>query len=120
VTAVLFGLVLGGEILLPLLEELGLLAFEWAHKTLDVFFEVLIGLESESSQKASAYTGLILLVALLVWGGRVLHKKYQLFMASWGDIKSEWLAWWNTLPWFTKLAYIVGGLGLFGILAMFI
>ncbi len=111
-TAILLGLILGGE-LLPLLEELGILAFEWAHKTLDVLYGDVFGLEQEASQKASAYTGLFLLIGLLVWGSRVLRKKYQLVKASW---KTRWA----TLHWFTKLAYVVGFVGLVGILAMFI
>lgn len=120
VTVVLFCLILGGELWLPLLEELVILAFEWAHKTLDVFYEDVVGLEPEATQKAAAYTGLLLLIALLAWGGRALHKKYRLFKASWGDRKAALKARWAALPWFTKLGYVVGYVGLVGILAMFL
>lgn len=120
VTAVLFSLILGGELWLPLLEELVILAFEWAHKALDVFYEDVVGLEPEATQKAAAYTGLLLLIALLAWGGHALYKKCLLFKASWGDRKADWKACWAALPWFTKLGYIVGYVGLVGILAMFL
>jgi hypothetical protein len=36
IIAALLGLILGGEMMLPLLEELVVLALEWVHKTLDI------------------------------------------------------------------------------------
>jgi hypothetical protein len=124
ITAVLFGLALGGEMLLPLLEEVAMLAFEWAHKTLDILFTDVFGFGDDASQKASAWTGLLLILGLLGWGGYVLRQKYLRAKTAaprwWAEQKAEWKVRWAALPWFTKLAYVVGYAGLVGILAMFI
>lgn len=119
-------LVISGEMLLlfELLEEVGMLAFEWGHKSLDLLYADVFGLKEEASQKASAWTGLFLIIILLGWGCYVLRLKYLQAKAAapqwWADRKAEWKAWWAVLPWFTKLAYILGYFGLLGILAMFI
>lgn len=120
----MFGLVLGGELLLPLLEEISMLAFEWAHKTLDVLYADVFGLEDEDSQKASAWTGLFLLVALIGWVGYKLYLAYQRAKAAaplwWAGRKADLHAWWTQLPWYLKLAHLAGGLAMLAILAMFI
>jgi hypothetical protein len=113
IIAGLFGLILGGELLLPVIEEVGLLALEWAHKTLDILFEDVLGFGDEASKKASAYTGLLLIITLLVWGCYKLYQQYQ-------RTKILVSQWWASLTWFVKLLYIAGGLVLIGILAMFI
>jgi hypothetical protein len=113
IIAGLFGLILGGELLLPVIEEVGLLALEWAHKTLDILYEDVLGFGDEASKKASAYTGLLLIIALLVWVGYKLHQKYL-------RTKAVMSQWWASLTWLVKLLYIAGGLVLIGILAMFI
>ena len=124
VIAALFGLVLGGELLLPLLEEVADLAFEWTHKTLDLLFSEVFGLAEEGAQKASAWSLLLLIVALLGWGGYLLRKKFLQAKAAlplWrAERKAELQAWWIELPWTLKLAHVAGVLALLGILALFI
>jgi hypothetical protein len=120
----LFGLILGGELLLPLIEELADLAFEWTHKTLDLLFSEVFGLAEEASQKASAWSLLLLITALLAWAGYILRQKYLLVKESaphwWAERKAELKTWWASLPWTLKLAHLAGCLLLVGILAMFI
>ena len=120
----MFGLILGGEMLLPLLEEIAMLAFEWAHKTLDILYADVFGLEDEKAQKASAWTGLFLLVGLIGWGGYKLYQKYlrakAAFPCWWAERKADLKTWWSALPWYLKVAHIAGGLTMLGILAMFI
>lgn len=120
----LFALVLGGEALLPLLEELVMLALEWAHKTLDLLFEEVIGLEEEMSKKASAYTGLLLLIALIVWGSHKIHQKFQQMKASfplwWAESKAEMNSWWRNLAWSQKVLFALVLLALVASLSMFI
>jgi diacylglycerol kinase len=124
IIAALFGLILGGELLLPLIEELADLAFEWAHKTLDLLFSEVFGLAEEASQKASAWSLLLLIVALFAWAGYILRQKYLDAKAAlpcwWAERKAEVKTWWNALPWTHKLAHVAGCVVLLGILAMFI
>lgn len=119
-------LAISGEILLlfDLLEEPVILAFEWAHKTLDIFYADIIGLDHEKAPKASAWTGLFLLIGLLGWGGYKLYQTYLKAKAAaplwWAEKKSDLNNWWADLPWHLKLAYIAGGLVMIGVLGMFI
>ena len=118
-------LIVSGELWLPLVEELGFLAIEWAHKILDILFEDILGLEEEAAKKASAYTLFgIAPVVLLVWGGYKLHQQYQrmrlAFPQWWAERKAETHDWWTALPWVQKLAFVLGGFGLLAILTMFI
>lgn len=106
--------------MLPLIEELGMLAFEWTHKTLDVLYADVFGLGDDASQKASAWTLLLLGVGLLAWLGYVLRLKYLKAKAAapaWWEGRKLW---WSALPWPVKLAYIAGGLGVAGVLVMII
>ena len=66
---VLFGSVLGAEMLWSMVEELGFLAFEWTEKTMDIMFEEVFEFAPESAQKATAWTGFYLLILLTAWGG---------------------------------------------------
>jgi hypothetical protein len=101
-----------------------MLAFEWAHKMLDLLYTDVFGLEDEASQKASAWTGLLLLIGLSGWGGYVLRQKYlQAKVAAphwWAERKTEFKTWWGALPWTHKLAHVLGGLALVAVLALFI
>jgi hypothetical protein len=118
--SVIFGLLLGGELLLPLLEEGGLLAFETIERLMDVFFEAVFDMDAYAAQKATAWTGLFLIVALLAWSGYVLRKKYLLAKEAapqwWEDKKSDWRA----LSWKEKLIYIAVGAAMLGVLILFI
>ena len=124
IVVILFSLVLGGELMLPFIEELGVLALEWAHKTLDFLFEDILGLEDDASKKASAWTGFLLIIVLVSWGGYKLYQQYQglkvAFPKWWGKRKKEMNDWWTSLPPFLKLAYVLGSLVLMGILVMLI
>jgi len=117
ITGAVFVLILSGEVWLPLLEEIIELAFEWAHKTLDLLYAHVFGLDDEAAPKASAWTGLFLLVGLAAWGGYALYRKMPQW---WATGKADFKAWWLGLPWHLRLAYIAGGLVMLGILAMFI
>lgn len=116
----MLGLVLGGEILLELLEETGMLAFEWGHKSLDMLFGDVFGLADEASQKASAWTGLFLSLGLFGWGCYFAYRKYLQAKAAAPQWRAEMDAWWSSLHWLHKLAYIAFGLGALAILALFI
>ena len=82
IIAALIGLILGGEMMLPVLEEVAMLAFEWVHKTLDVLYEDVIGLAEESAKKASAWTGFVLLIGLTVWGWMKLYQQIVRMIAA--------------------------------------
>ncbi len=101
-----------------------MLAFEWAEKTGDILFEEVVGLAPEASQKATAWTGLFLIIGLLSWGGYALRQKYLRAKAAapkWlSDRKTEMKTWWAALPWTQKLAHIVGGLVLLSLMVLFI
>ena len=124
IVVILFSLVLGGELMLPFIEELGVLALEWAHKTLDFLFEDILGLEDDASKKASAWTGFLLIIVLVSWGAYKLYQQYLglkvAFPKWWGKRKKEMNDWWTSLPPFLKLAYVLGSLVLMGILVMLI
>lgn len=113
----LFGLILGGELLLPLLEEIVDLLFEWIHKILDFIYADVFGLEDEKAQKAAAWTLFFLIVALIGLGSYLLYLKMPKW---WANQKANLKIWWSELPWLLKLAHIAGGLAMLGILAMFI
>ena len=110
--------------MLPFIEELGVLALEWAHKTLDFLFEDIIGLEDDASKKASAWTGFLLIIMLVVWGGYKLYQQYLRMKVAlpgwWRKRKHEMNDWWTSLSPFIKLVYVLGGLVLVGILVMLV
>lgn len=98
--------------MLEILEEAGILAFEWTEKTLDVFYESLFDMAPESAQKATAWTGLLLILLLIGWGGRSVHGNYHKTKANFShwrkDKKAELEAWWQGLPWSMKIAHALG------------
>ncbi len=120
----MIGLILGGELLLPVLEEAVLLTLEWAEKTADILFEEGFGLSPESSQKVTAWTGLLLAIGLSVWGGYKLRKMYLQAKAVapgwWKAKKAEMRTWWVALSWTQKLAHIAGGLVLVSLVVLLI
>ncbi|MFM8333676.1 MAG: hypothetical protein ACKN9T_18510 [Candidatus Methylumidiphilus sp.] len=120
----IYALLLGGEVWLPLLEEAGFLALEWAHKLLDVLYESVFGFGHELAARASAWTGLFLILGLIGWAGYALRVQYLRFKANgpawWAGRKAALSAKWKALPWFHKLAYVVGYLGLVLLLAVLI
>ncbi|PZN77641.1 MAG: hypothetical protein DM484_14160 [Candidatus Methylumidiphilus alinenensis] len=122
IIVILFSLVLAGELMLPFIEELGVLALEWVHKTLDFLFEDILGMEDDASKKASAWTGFLLITLLVVWGVYKLYQHYLLMKSAfpkwWRKRKKEMHDWWSTLTLFLKLAYVFGSLVLVGILVM--
>ena len=124
IIVILFSLVLGGELMLPLIEELGVLALEWAHKTLDFLYEDVLGMEDDASKKASAWTGFLLIIALVAWAGYKLYQQYLRLKATfpkwWKGRKKEMNDWWTSLSPFLKLAYLIGGLVLMAILVMLV
>ena len=120
----LLGLILGGDFLLHFFEEVGFLTLEWAHKMLDMLFEDVLGFNEEASKKASAYSGISLLIVLTGWGGYTLYQLWLNLMASfpqwWAELKVEFNHWWTGLPLMLKLIYAASVFGLMGILVMFI
>ena len=120
----LVALILSGELMLPVLEEVGVLALEWAHKTLDLLYEHVFGLGDEASKKASAWTGLFLLIGLIVWGCIKLHQYYLRVKAAmpswWAETKSDLKLWWAGLSWMQKIGVVILLTALLGVLAMFI
>ena len=124
IVACLFGLVLGGELLLPVVEEVAILAFEWIEKTVDALYETVFDMASESAQKAGAWTLLFLFTGLLIWASYFVHGKYlQAKRAApiwWAGKKSELQRWWSSLTITMKLAHIAGYLALVVILVLII
>jgi hypothetical protein len=116
----IFGLLLGGELLLPVLEEIGMLLFEWVEKTMDIFFEEAFEMAPAAAQKATAWTGLLLILGLLGWGGYSLHQRYLRMKAAAPQWWAEQMRAWNGLPWRAKLSYIALAAALLSILALFI
>ncbi len=120
----LVALILSGELMLPVLEEIGVLALEWVHKTLDLLYEHVFGLGDEASKKASAWTGLFLLIGLIVWGCIKLHQYYLRVKAAmpswWAATKSDLKLWWVGLSWMQKIGVVILLTALLGGLAMFI
>ena len=110
--------------MLNVVEELGELAFEWAHKTLDILYEDILGFEEEQAKKASAWSGFALLIAIVAW---VCYKLYHqclhwktAFPQWWKASKAEWGVWWASLSMVYKLVYVGLLILLLSILAMFI
>jgi len=117
---VLFGSVLGAEMLWSMVEELGFLAFEWTEKTMDLMFEEVFEFAPESAQKATAWTGFSLLILLTAWGGFTLYRKFLILPKWWSEKKEEIMVWWSGLPWTLKLVNIFVYLFLVFVLAMLI
>lgn len=111
---------MGGELLLPLLEELAMLAFESVESLMDVFFEAVFDMDAYQAQKATAWTGLATITALLGWSGYVARKKYLLAKEAapqwWAGKKADWRA----LSWKDKLIYVGVGLAMLGVLVLFV
>ncbi|MCX7112906.1 MAG: hypothetical protein NTX45_22875 [Proteobacteria bacterium] len=120
----LFVLVLGGEQMLPLLEELGMLAFEWVHKSLDFLYEDIIGLEDEVAKKASAWSGFLLLIGLIVWGCIKLYQQFQRMKSAmpqwWAETKAGLGCWWTALPGLQKVVFMILLIALVGVMAVII
>ncbi|MFZ4703396.1 MAG: hypothetical protein ACOYMG_25425 [Candidatus Methylumidiphilus sp.] len=120
----LFGLILGGEQILPLLEELGMLAFEWVHKSLDFLYEDIIGLEDEAAKKASAWSGFLLLIGLIVWGCIKLYHQFQRMKAAmpqwWAETKAGLGGWWAALLWLQRVVFVILLIALVGVVAVII
>ena len=124
IIAALLGLILGGEMMLPLLEELVILALEWVHKTLDILYEDVLGFGEESAKKASAWTGVLLLIGLIVWGCMKLYQQIRRLIAAfptwWKESKAEFNAWWSSLSVLYKSLVVFGFIIFLGFLTMLI
>ena len=87
-----------------------ILALEWLELTVDVIYEELLSLTPETSQMATAWTGFLTALALMVWGGlklRQLYLRYKEKGLAWKQAKlDEFWQWWGALPWFKKLGYM--------------
>lgn len=110
--------------MLPVLEEVAMLAFEWVHKTLDVLYEDVIGLAEESAKKASAWTGFVLLIGLTVWGCMKLYQQIVRMIAAFPtwrkQSKANFHTWWASLSMIHKILYAIGSIIILGLLAMMI
>jgi hypothetical protein len=97
------------ETLLGWLGHAVILALEWLELTVDTIFEELLSFTPEASQMATAWTGFVVLLVLLGWGG---YRLRQFYLGSkdraiaWKQEKQEaFYRWWGGLPWFKKLGY---------------
>jgi hypothetical protein len=110
---------LGWELIYELLEWVVEMVVEWTHKGLDFLFEEIIELEEEDAKTSAAWTGLFLLISLAGFG---CYKLYQIYRFAKVWLPQWWFeqkASWALLPITLKLAYVAGGLALFGILSQF-
>jgi hypothetical protein len=118
IIAAILVLAFGKEALLIVIEEISVLALEWGHKSLDLLFADVLGLEDDVAQRASAWTGMLLLVGLVAWLGHVAHQKFLQIKAAapgwWARQKASWEA----LPWLANLICILSVIGVVGLLAM--
>lgn len=87
-----------------------ILALEWLELTVDVLYEEVLSLTPEASQMATAWTGFLAALALLVWGGwklRRLYLNYKDRGVAWKQARQEeFRQWWRRLSWLKKLGYV--------------
>lgn len=111
----IFIVVAGADVILPAIEEGIILFLETLELAADTLFEQALHLAPEVAQLATAWTGLIVLIVLLTWGGfklKALYHRAKTALPLWRDAKlAELRAWWQTLPWTQKLVVLVSALG---------
>jgi hypothetical protein len=111
----IFVVVIGGDLILPVVEEGFVLLLETLELVVDTLFEELLHLAPEVAQLATAWTGLIALIVLLIWGGfklNALYHRAKTAVPLWWDAKMDEIdTWWRTLPWTQKAAVLVSTLG---------
>jgi hypothetical protein len=121
---ILICLILAGEMTLHVLEEAILIPLEFLEKFVDIGYETLGGLDSYASQKATAWTGAVVFVALLIWGGYKLKKLYHRAMAAaptwWEAKKAQMREEWRAMSWKEKAGYMGSVIAMFGLLSLFI
>ncbi|MDD5033647.1 MAG: hypothetical protein PHE55_02730 [Methylococcaceae bacterium] len=120
----LFALVIGGELLLPVLDTLALVVFESFEMGFDTLYEEVFEMDDDHAQKATAWTATLIYVVAGIWAVKKLYRKYQQAKAAaplwWVSKKAELKVWWKSLNWKQKLAHIAGGLVLLGLLVLFL
>lgn len=110
-------MILGGELLIPALEEVLDLGHEFIHKILYMLYADVFGMVHEEADKTAAWTGLIIIVGLLGYG---FYRLVRAMPGWWANHKAEFKDWWQPLPWYLQLGYVLGGVALLGGLAMII
>lgn len=109
-------LALSVELWIPIADEAVFYSLETLELLLDVLYEKGLGLDEEATQKATAWTGLLLsigLTGLLLYKLPVIFRYAKAFLAKrWTMRKQAIKVWWPTLNWQQKLAHIAA-LGLF-------
>jgi hypothetical protein len=92
------------------MEEGVILVLESLELTLDVLYEKALGLDAETAQQATAWTGLLLaigLTGLLLYKLPTLINNIKAFLARrWALRKQAIKIWWPTLNWQQKLTHI--------------
>ncbi len=127
IAAVVLG-VMYWEILWDLISEFVPLTLEFVEESLDTLFE-LVGLSPPIAQMATAYTGVVIALALfyiLLRKSITISKKTRqtvtAYKSVYKDLSNQWYArkraqaleWWETLDWMQRIAAI-GALVLIGI-----
>jgi hypothetical protein len=111
-----------GDHLLEWVGEALFLSLETLEMSVDTLYEDVFHLDAEASQQATAWTGFVVFVALLIWLGLKLRRQYlrlrELAPDWWAEQKSEFKAWWQTLPPRMKLAHFLGGLTVLTLLSL--
>ena len=120
----LVGLILGGEMVFHPLGEAIVILLEFLEKFTDIAYETLAGMDAYQSQKATAWTGFIVALGLLFWGGIKLKKLYYRAKAAapqwWEDKKKEIRLEWQQMSWKEKAGYLGGVFAMVGLLTLFI
>jgi len=115
-------LAIAGHLILPVLGEGSLLLLETLELTVDTLFEELLDFAPESAQIATAWIGLITLVALLVLGGLKLKATLQSVRKSapswWANKLHELQSWWESLVWYHQVLAVAYGVGLLFLLLL--
>lgn len=118
------GIAMNYEIIWDLLVETLPVALEVAEETLDTFFEKVVGLNPGFAQIATAYTGVVILLAVFYLLSRkciTYYKKLQvkkaqltvIYSNAWrqwfGGLRGSVLNWWDSLDTVNKVVAVVFG-----------
>ncbi|HUL10569.1 MAG TPA: hypothetical protein VLU73_00105 [Methylococcaceae bacterium] len=115
---------IGGDLILPILKEGVVLILESLELMVDTLFEELLHFAPEVAQLATAWTGLILLIALLIWGSVKLKAVYYRLRAAapvwWAAQMNDTRTWWESLIWYHQVLVVACGVGVLLLMLMFL
>ncbi|QJD30293.1 hypothetical protein [Methylococcus geothermalis] len=118
----LISAVFAGELMLEGLIEFADLLLELSQHALITFYSKVFGLDHLEAQHKAAWTSMITFIIVLILTIRKLAPKVALKIeegkAWYRDRRDALRAWWRSLGWLKKTAYLSGGLAVLAGLAM--